>query len=90
MNRPGGWKGKEISHVEFLVAAIRDSAAARRMSVGRLRYSSRISVGRVWYSSRMSVGWVWYSGGNNSEGSNGKKAEEAREHFWQQNELLVG
>ena len=74
MNRPGRWKGKEISHVEFLVAAIRGSAATRRMSVGRLWYSSRISVGRVWYSS-----------GNCSEGSNGKKAEQAREHFWQQN-----
>ena len=79
MKRPGRWKGKKISHVEFLVTAIRGSAAARRMSGGRL-----------WYSSRISVGRVWYSGGNNSEGNNGKKAEEAREHFWQQNMFLEG
>ena len=90
MNRPGRWKGKEISHVEFLVAAVRGSGATRRMSIGRLWCSSRISVGRVWYSSRMSVRRVWYSSGNCSEGSNGKKAEEAREHFWQQNVFSEG
>ena len=84
------WKGKEISHVEFLVTAICGSAAARRMRGGRLWYSSRISVGRVWHSSRMSVGRVWYGSGNCSEGNNGKKAEQAREHVWQQDEFLEG
>ena len=61
VNRSRRWKGREISHGEFLVAAIHVSAAAHGTSLER----------------------VWHSGGDCSEGSNGKKAEEAREHVWQ-------